>query len=101
MDNESSPRTIERVGNIEIPVIYANSIEVGISLFDVTLILGTTLVATAERAVIQQTARVIVSPQHAKVLAKILNDNLADYESKFGAIPVDPDDSSVTRNQRA
>jgi hypothetical protein len=34
-------------------------------------------------------ARIITTPQHAKMLLKALNDNITKYESRFGEIKVD------------
>ncbi len=35
-------------------------------------------------------ARIITTPQHAKMLMKALKDNIEKYESKFGEINIDP-----------
>jgi uncharacterized protein DUF3467 len=37
-------------------------------------------------------ARIITSPAHAKDLARVLTQNIQQYEEKFGPIPGDPGD---------
>jgi hypothetical protein len=37
-------------------------------------------------------ARIITSPLHAKELARVLTQNIQQYEEKFGPIPGDPSD---------
>jgi len=37
-------------------------------------------------------ARIITSPAHAKDLARVLSQNIQQYEEKFGPIPGDPTD---------
>ena len=34
-------------------------------------------------------ARIITTPQHAKMLMKALNDNIEKFEARFGEIKVD------------
>ena len=88
-DTQPSGRTITRVRNPadQIPVVYANSIEVGMSVFDVVLILGHVLEASEENITIQQLMKVALSPQHALVFSRLLAENLSQYEKLFGAIP--------------
>ncbi len=38
-------------------------------------------------------ARIITSPAHAKDLARVLTQNIQQYEEKFGIIPGDPGDN--------
>ena len=38
-------------------------------------------------------ARIITSPGHAKDLARVLTQNIQQYEEKFGAIPGEPGDN--------
>jgi len=37
-------------------------------------------------------ARIITSPGHAKDLARVLTQNIQQYEERFGVIPGDPSD---------
>jgi len=43
-----------------------------------------------------------MSPQHAKVFSKVLSDNIAMYEEKFGTImlPTPPDQRTQTENKK-
>jgi hypothetical protein len=90
MADDRLARIVERVHETDIPVIYANSIELGFSLYDVMLVLGQTIRQDKETSVVNQVARVMLSPQHAKVIARILAEKLAEYEQRFGPIPADP-----------
>ena len=44
------------------------------------------------RADVKVHTRVILSPAHARDLARVLTLNIEEYEKKFGAIPGDPSD---------
>lgn len=69
---------------------YANSVQVRVSLWDFFLSFGT-LTQTAPDAVnIQNFQGVYLSPQQAKALANVLNQNLTQYESAFGEIRLEP-----------
>ena len=87
-DYTSSGRSVERTSGEETPpVYYSNSIEIGLSVYDIMLVLGRTIRSDNEKIVINQVARVMMSPQHARVLAKLLDEKLEQYESMFGPIP--------------
>jgi hypothetical protein len=79
-----------RVPDENIPNIYTNSTQLRISLHDLILTLGVAEPfgeETKPRAV----ARVIMSPQHAKVLVDILQRHIQLYEATFGPIPKAPE----------
>ena len=40
-------------------------------------------------------ARIILTPQHAKRLYKVLEDNLKKYEEKFGEIKFEPEEKKI------
>ncbi len=78
-----------RVPEENIPNIYTNSTQLRISVHDLIMTLGVAEPfgeETRPRAV----ARIIMSPQHAKVLTDILQKHLQLYEETFGPIPVSP-----------
>lgn len=88
MANEATTeRKLERVTPEDLPVVYTNSVELKLSPFDVVLLVGRVEEATKEHLVIRELVKVIMSPQHFKVLASVLSQNLAEYERQFGAIP--------------
>ena len=88
------------------PTSYANQVSLVFSPWDLTMdflhvapvqstveVDGKPTVQTTG-AVAQAAHRIVMSPQHAKALARILQDNIDRYEAQFGAIPTPP--SGVT-----
>ena len=76
---------------------YANSVQVRLSVWDFFLIFGT-LQQTAPDAVdVSNFQGIYISPQQAKALHAILSQNLAQYESAFGPISLDPPQSGQPR----
>ena len=68
--------------------IYTNSISSEVNIYDICLVFG---LRNESSEFGDPLARVYMSPQHAKVLSKILAQNIEVYEQKFGTIPL-PDD---------
>ena len=79
--------TPEWIDNGEGPQFYVNNTGLNASPFDVTLQLGQMIEATADRLVVRELARVIMSPQHAKALYSALGSIIATYEATIGTIP--------------
>lgn len=65
---------------------YANSVQVRVSLWDFFLLFGTVNQSTAEAVTIQNFQGIYLSPQQAKALANVLNQNISQYEGTFGEI---------------
>ena len=70
---------------------YSNVIEVQIQAFDAQLKFG---FQTSEG--MQDETRIILSPQHLKVLSMMLEDAVKQYEEKFGVINT-PNNMKVDR----
>jgi hypothetical protein len=69
---------------------YANSVQVRVNVWDFFLVFGT-LNQTAENQVeIRNFQGIYLSPQQAKALLAILQQNVQGYESAFGEIKLDP-----------
>jgi flagellar protein FlaG len=75
---------------------YANSVQVRVNLWDFFLLFGTINQSTPEQVTIQNFQGVYLSPQQAKALANVLNQNIQQYESTFGEIRLEPQGSSST-----
>lgn len=75
---------------------YANSVQVHVNLWDFFLTFGTATQTTPDRVVIDSFQGIYISPQQAKALANLLNDNLARYEATFGEIQLTPKTSGGT-----
>ena len=69
---------------------YANSVQVRVNLWDFFLMFGTIQQTVPEIVNIQNFQGVYLSPQQAKALANLLNQNIAQYESAFGEIRLEP-----------
>jgi hypothetical protein len=66
---------------------YANSVSVGMSIWDMRIRFAFAVVANDEVLKLRDVASIILSPQHAKALADLLNTRLNKYEEQFGPLP--------------
>ena len=69
---------------------YANSVQVRVNVWDFFLVFGTLLQQSETQVEIQNFQGIYLSPQQAKALLGILQQNVAGYESAFGEIKLDP-----------
>src|SRR5579859_4310129 len=65
---------------------YANSVQVRVSLWDFFLLFGTINQNTPDSVSIHNFQGIFLSPQQAKALANVLNQNISQYEATFGEI---------------
>jgi hypothetical protein len=65
---------------------YANSVQMRVSLWDFFLMFGTANQTAADAVTIQNFQGVFLSPQQAKALSNLLQQNLKQYEAAFGEI---------------
>ena len=70
--------------------IYANSVQVRVSVWDFFLIFGIVHQEAPEQVTVQNSTGIFLSPQQAKALWNILGQNLAQYEQTFGALALEP-----------
>lgn len=66
-------------------IFYVNSSRMGISPYDVRVIVGQ-VVEVAEGQVNEDQATIIMSPEHAKAFLRSLEKTIASYEETFGEI---------------
>lgn len=69
---------------------YANSVQVRVSLWDFFLMFGTISQNTTEAVNIENFQGVYLSPQQAKALLNVLQQNVSQYEAAFGEIRIEP-----------
>jgi flagellar protein FlaG len=69
---------------------YANSVQVRVSLWDFFLSFGTINQTAPDAVNIVNFQGIYLSPQQAKALANVLNQNLQQYEAAFGEIRLEP-----------
>lgn len=68
---------------------YANSVQVRVSVWDFLLIFGRLYPQSADQVEVHNFQGVYLSPQQAKALLSILQQNVAQYEKAFGEIKLD------------
>ena len=68
---------------------YANSVQMRVSLWDFFLMFGMANQTAPDAVTIQNFQGVYLSPQQAKALSKLLQQNLSQYEATFGEIRLD------------
>ncbi len=70
--------------------LYANSVQIRMSVWDFQLVFGTMQSATPEEVNFTSKQGIYLSPQQAKALFNILGQNLAQYEGTFGELKLEP-----------
>ena len=69
---------------------YANSVQIRVNLWDFFLSFGVLDPTSPENVQIHNFQGVYLSPQQAKALTNVLNQNIQQYESAFGEIRLEP-----------
>jgi hypothetical protein len=69
---------------------YSNSVQVRVNVWDFFLVFGTLQQQTETQVEVRNFQGIYLSPQQAKALMAILQQNIAGYESTFGEIKLDP-----------
>lgn len=81
---------IQVVNSPEYRESYANSVQVRVNLWDFFLLFGTLQQSSPEAVSIQNFQGVYLSPQQAKALLNIMQQNISQYEATFGEIRLEP-----------
>lgn len=69
---------------------YANSVQIRANLWDFFLMFGRINQSGPDNVQIQNFQGVYVSPQQAKALLNVLQQNISQYEAAFGEIRLEP-----------
>ncbi len=69
---------------------YANSVQVRVNLWDFFLMFGTINQTSPDAVSIYNFQGVYLSPQQAKALFNVLQQNISQYEATFGEIRLEP-----------
>ena len=69
---------------------YANSVQVRVNLWDFFLLFGTLSQSAPDAVSIQNYQGVYLSPQQAKALLNVMQQNITQYEATFGEIKLEP-----------
>ena len=70
--------------------IYANSVQVRVSVWDFQLVFGLASAESPEQVTIRNQNAIFLSPQQAKALWNVLGQNIAQYEQAFGTLNLEP-----------
>ena len=69
---------------------YANSVQMRVNIWDFFLAFGTLQQQSETQVEIRNFQGIYLSPQQAKALLGLLQQNIAGYETAFGEIKLDP-----------
>jgi hypothetical protein len=69
---------------------YANSVQIRVNLWDFFLMFGIINQTSPEDVQIHNFQGVYLSPQQAKALLNVLQQNVGQYEAAFGEIRLEP-----------
>jgi hypothetical protein len=81
---------IKLVNTAEYRDSYANSVQVRVNVWDFFLVFGTLQQSNESEVEVRNFQGVYLSPQQAKALMSILQQNVSQYEKTFGEIKLDP-----------
>ena len=90
MNPQQAPAKIQLTNTPDYREAYANSVQVRVSLWDFFLLFGTVTQSTPESVSIQNYQGVFLSPQQAKAVLNVLQQNVSQYEAAFGEIRLEP-----------
>ncbi len=81
---------IKLINSPEYRESYANSVQVRVNVWDFFLVFGTLQQQTETQVEVRNFQGIYLSPQQAKALLAILQQNVVSYENTFGEIKLDP-----------
>ncbi len=84
------PPQIQLVNRSDYRESYANSVQIRVNLWDFLLLFGIVNQTGPDQVNIQNFQGVYLSPQQAKALLNVLQQNVNQYESAFGEIRLEP-----------
>ena len=69
---------------------YANSVQIRVNVWDFLLVFGTMQQASETQVELRNFQGIYLSPQQAKALMALLQQNVTNYEAAFGELKLDP-----------
>jgi hypothetical protein len=69
---------------------YSNSVQVRVNVWDFFLVFGTLHQSSETEVEVRNFQGIYLSPQQAKALLTLLQQNVQNYENTFGEIKLDP-----------
>jgi flagellar protein FlaG len=89
MTQQPAPK-IQLINTPEYRENYANSVQIRVNLWDFFLMFGRVSQTAADNVAIHNFQGIYVSPQQAKALLNVLQQNVSQYETAFGEIKLEP-----------
>lgn len=90
MNDSTTPPKISLINTPEYRESYANSVQVRANLWDFFLLFGVLNQTAPDAVSIHNFQGIYFSPQQAKALLNVLQQNITQYESTFGEIRLEP-----------
>ena len=69
---------------------YANSVQIRVNVWDFFLVFGTMQLSSETQVELRNFQGIYLSPQQAKALMALMQQNVTNYEAAFGEIKLDP-----------
>lgn len=88
--NPTGQPKVQLVNGTDYREQYANSVQIRVNVWDFFLIFGLIHQSSPDTVTINNFEGVYLSPQQAKALSNVLQQNIAQYESAFGEIKIEP-----------
>jgi len=89
-DNNPIEPTLRVTQSDDYNDVYANSVQIRMSVWDFQLVFGTMQSNSPEEVTFLTKQGIFLSPQQAKALFNVLGQNLAQYEATFGDLKLEP-----------
>jgi len=90
MNPQPQQPKIHLINTSEYREAYANSVQIRVNLWDFFLLFGRVNQTAPDNVDIHNFQGVYLSPQQAKALLNVLQQNVSQYESAFGEIKLEP-----------
>jgi hypothetical protein len=68
---------------------YANSVQIRVNVWDFFLVFGTMQQSSETQVELRNFQGIYLSPQQAKALMSLLQQNVANYEAAFGSLQLE------------
>ena len=89
MTNPTQPN-VRMVNTPDYRENYANSVQIRVNVWDFFLVFGTLHPQSETQVEVHNYQGIYLSPQQAKALLAVLQQNVVSYENAFGEIKLDP-----------
>ncbi len=89
------PPKIELAKRLDYREEYANSVQIRVNLWDFFLTFGLVQQSSQDSVTINNFQGIYVSPQQAKALLNVLQQNIKEYEGAFGEIRLEPQNAAA------